>query len=170
MKIVKSILLLSLVAALFTSCNSVRIHEETISNEIKSEKLALNTYFDKDEYTIIGTVTGASDFVWYNQLSSTYKGDSGKYGYIYEPSEVNIGEKIFVGTGKRLKEAEADPALQRAKLNANYQLIENAYALGGDSIFDPIYTVESIVDINDANNVRQYKVTVRAKVIKLKTE
>ena len=170
MKIFKSLLLLAFVGALFSSCTSIKIHEETISNEIKSEKLALNTYFDKDEYTILGTVTGESDFVWYNPVTSTYKGDSGKYGYIYEPSEVNIGEKVFVGTGKRLKAAESDPALQKAKLNANYQLIENAYALGGDSIFDPIYTVESIVDINDASNIRQYKVTVRAKVIKLKTE
>jgi hypothetical protein len=157
-------------AALFTSCKTIKIHEETISNEIKSEKLALNTYFDKDEYTIIGTVSGESDFVWYNALTNTYHGDSGKYGYIYEPTEVNIGEKIFVGTGKKLKASEADPALQRAKLNANYQLIENAYTLGGDSIFDPIYTVESIVDITDTHNIRKYKVTVRAMVIKLKTE
>ena len=170
MKIVKSFFMVALVAALFSSCTSIKIHEETISNEIKSEKLALNTYFDKDEYTIIGTVTGESGFVWYNSIISTYEGDSGKYGYIYEPSEVNIGDKVFIGTGKRLKSAESDPALQRAKLNANYQLIENAYALGGDSIFDPIYTVESITDITDASNVRKYKVTVRAKVIKLKTE
>lgn len=68
------------------------------------------------------------------------------------------------------KVAEADPAMQKAKLNANYQLIQNAYALGGDSIFDPIYTVESIVDITDTHNIRKYKVTVRAMVIKLKTE
>lgn len=170
MKNVKTILLVTIIAALFTSCKSLRIHEETISNEIKSEKLALNTYFDKDEYTIIGTVTGESDFVWYNSLKSTYDGDSGKYGYIYEPSEVNIGDKVFVGTGKKLKSAESNPAFQRAKLNANYQLIENAYAMGGDSIFDPIYTVESITDITDSSNVQKYKVTVRAKVIKLKTE
>lgn len=170
MKIIKSLFLLTFVVALFSSCTSIKIHEETISNEIKSEKLALNTYFDKNEYTILGTVTGESDFVWYNPSLSLYKGDSGKYGYIYEPSEVNIGEKVFVGTGKRLKAAETDPALQRAKLNANYQLIENAFALGGDSIFDPIYTVESIVDMTDSANIRQYKVTVRAKVIKLKTE
>lgn len=170
MKIAKSILLLALVSAIFSSCKSIKIHEETVSNEIKSEKLALNTYFDKDEYTILGTVTGESDFVWYNSIISTYEGDSGKYGYIYEPTEVNIGDKVFVGTGKKLKAAESDPALQRAKLNANYQLIQNAYALGGDSIFDPIYTVESIVDITDTSNVRKYKVSVRAKVIKLKTE
>lgn len=170
MKNVKTILLVTIIAALFTSCKSLRIHEEKIINEIKSEKLALNTYFDKDEYTIIGTVTGESDFVWYNSLKSTYDGDSGKYGYIYEPSEVNIGDKVFVGTGKKLKSAESNPAFQRAKLNANYQLIENAYAMGGDSIFDPIYTVESITDITDSSNVQKYKVTVRAKVIKLKTE
>ena len=170
MKITKSIILLTLVAALFSSCKSIKIHEETISNEIKSEKLALNTYFDKDEYTIIVTVTGKSDFVWYNSLISKFEGDSGKYGYIYEPSEVNIGDKVFVGTGKKLKSAESDPAFQRAKLNANYELIENAYALGGDSIFDPIYTVESIVDITDTHNIQKYKVTVRAMVIKLKTE
>ena len=170
MKIVKSILMLALAAAMFTSCKSIKNHEETISNEIKSEKLALNTYFDKDEYTIIGTVTGESDYVWFNSIISSFEGDSGNYGYIYEPSEVNIGEKIFVGTGKKLKAAEADAALQRAKLNANYQLIQNAYAIGGDSIFDPIYTVESIVDITDTHNIRKYKVTVRAMVIKLKTE
>ena len=105
-----------------------------------------------------------------NSIISSYEGDSGKYGYIYEPSEVNIGEKVFVGTGKRLKSPEADPAFQRAKLNANYQLIENAYALDGDSIFDPIYTVESIVDVTDAHNIHKYKVTVRAMVIKLKTK
>mgnify|MGYP006916328590 CR=1 FL=1 len=42
--------------------------------------------------------------------------------------------------------------------------------MGGDSIFEPVYSVESITDIDSQTEKRQYKVTVRAKVIQLKNK
>ena len=156
--------------ALLASCTSAT-HLENFSNEIKSEKLTLNTYYDKDDYTVLGTATGTSAFVWWNVETKEFIGDSGKYGYIYEPKELHLGEGIFVGTGKKASTwNDEQEALSRARLNANYQLIEEAYAMGGDSIFEPVYSVESITDIDSQTETRQYKVTVRAKVIQLKNK
>ena len=154
-------------AVVLTSCTSIR--QESLTNEIKSEKIALNTYFDKNEYSIIGTVNGESDFVWYNSKDSKYEGDSGKYGYVYEPTAVNVGEGLFVGTGKKLMaNGTEEEILRRAKLNANYELIQAAYAKGGDYILEPIYTVETKSDSNENDGAKKVKVTVRAKVIQLK--
>lgn len=150
-----------------TSCTSIR--QESLTNEIKSEKIALNTYYDKDEYSIIGTANGESEFVWYNSGDSKFEGDSGKYGYIYEPTAVNVGEGLFVGTGKKLLGNGAEEeVIRRAKLNANYELIQDAYAKGGDYILEPIYTVETKSDSNVDDGAKKVKVTVRAKVIQLK--
>lgn len=154
-------------AIVLTSCTSIR--QESLTNEIKSEKIALNTYFDKNEYSIIGTVNGESDFVWYNSRDTKYEGDSGKYGYIYEPTAVNVGEGLFVGTGKKLiGNVAEEEVLRRAKLNANYELIQAAYAKGGDYILEPVYTVETKSDSSEDDGVKKVKVTVRAKVIQLK--
>ena len=154
---------------LLSSCTTLRTQYTT--NEISSEKIALNTYFDKNEYSIIGTASGESDFVYYDSTSTLYKGDSEKYGYIYEPTAVNVGEKVFVGTGKKLLGANnEDEALKRAKLNANYELIQDAYSQGGDFIIEPIYTVEMVSDAKTNNGAKKYKVTVKAKVIRLNTK
>ena len=94
-----------------------------------------------------------------------------KYGYIYEPTTVNVGDKVFVGTGKKLLGANNEAeALKRAKLNANYEMIQNAYSQGGDYIIEPIYTVEMISDEKTSNGAEKYKVTVKAKVIRLNTK
>ena len=163
--------MLILPATFFMSCLTTSVHEETASTEIKAERFALNTYFEKDDYVVLGTATGQSDFVWKDSLKNTFNGDTGKYGYIYEPKETTLGEGIFVGTGKRaLNKADADEALYRARLNANYELIQKTYELGGDSIFDPVYTVEKISDADSVSSKTQYKVTVRAKVIQFKTK
>ena len=152
---------------MLTSCTSIR--QESLTNEIKSEKIALNTYFDKNEYSIIGTANGESEFVWYNSSSSKYEGDSGKYGYVYEPTAVNVGEGLFVGTGKKLLgNAQEEEILRRAKLNANYELIQDAYTKGGDFILEPVYTVETKSDSNENAGAKKIKVTVRAKIIQLK--
>ena len=159
----KGLVTIAIISAsvLLSSCTTIRTQYAT--NEISSEKIALNTYFDKNEYSIIGTASGESDFVYYDSSTSLYKGDSMKYGYIYEPTAVNVGDKVFVGTGKKLLGANnEEEALKRAKLNANYQLIQDAYSQGGDYIVEPIYTVEM------TNNGA--KVTVKAKVIRLNTK
>lgn len=152
-----------------SSCTTLRTQYTT--NEISSEKIALNTYFDKNEYSIIGTAYGESDFVYYDTSLALYKGDSMKYGYIYEPTAVNVGDKVFVGTGKKLLGANSETeTLRRAKLNANYALIQDAYSQGGDFILEPIYTVEMISDEKTNNGAETYKVTVKAKVIRLNTK
>lgn len=156
----------------FTSCQTV--NRDAFSNEIQSEKLVLNTYLDKSEYTVIGTAKGESDFVWWNDISKKFSGDSEKYGYISQREDSFIGENVYVGTGKKAADTESTEAFQRAKLNANYALIEEAYKMGGDEILEPIYTVEMhAVGTQETQKGYkggrvQYKVTARAKVIQLK--
>ena len=139
-------------------------------NEINSEKMVVNTYFDRDDFVILGTVTGESDYV-------VVVGDSGKYGMIYERSGANLGDKTFIGTGRRIKGRDASEAVYRAKLNANYVLIENADKIGADAIFDPIYTVEmKAIDSTETaigsftGGTISAKVTVRAKAIQFKKQ
>ena len=163
---------------LAASCTTVRM--QTTTNEIKSEKMVLNTFLDRDDWSVIGTATGESDFVYWSDDDDEYKGDSGKYGYIYEPAEPFIGQadngqKMYVGVGKKLVANPESEALRRAKLNAIYALIEEAYKLGGDSIFEPVYTVETDGErttspFGTADGKTKYKVTVRAKVIQIKLQ
>lgn len=167
--VLKSLALLAVVAAFFTSCNSLK-EISNYSNEIHSEKLGINTYFDKGEYSIIGTAEGESDFVWWNSSEEEYTGDSGKYGYISEPTTINVGDKVIVGTGKKTVTTYEEEIVRRARLNANYQMIENAYEMGGDYILDPIYTVEIDTSNATGTEIRKARVKVRAKVIQLKTK
>ena len=169
--ILKSIVLLALVAAFFMSCTSNRNSASytNYTNEIKSDSVAINTYFDKDDYSVIGPAEGESEFVWYNNSTNKYEGDSGKYGYISQPTTVYVGDGYIVGAGKVTAQNLSDEEIVlRARLNANYILIEKAYAMGGDTILEPIYSVV----IENANSsgaeVRKAKVKVRAKVIQLK--
>ena len=151
-------------AALFASCTSILPYS---TNEIKAEHFVMDTYLNRDDYVIIGTATGTSDFVGPRDGGDKYvhKGDSCKYGYIFEPSEPFVGEGVYVGTGrKNVYYDDEDEALTYARLNANYELIESAFEMGGDSIVDPIYTVQTKVESGDEVF---YKVTVRAKVIQI---
>ena len=144
------------------------------TDEIQAERVVLNTYLDKDEYTVIGTAEGESDFVYWSRIDRAYLGDSEKYGYISGREDAFIGDKVYVGTGKKLLDKTEAEALRRARLNANYALIQKAYEMGGDEILEPIYTVE--MHAADGLNTKKgykygtvkYKVTVRAKVIQLK--
>ena len=66
-------------------------------------------------------------------------------------------------------------ALEIAKLTANYNLIQNVYKMGGDSILEPIYIVHKAVETEKnflfgKTVTTKYKVYVRAEVVKLKTE
>lgn len=174
LKIATGLLILCGIA--FTSCSTVTKVSST--NEIKSEQMVLNTYLDRNDYTIIGTVSGTSEFVSFNAETGEWTGDSGNYGYIYEPAETFIGQTEngngkFVGVGKKASNTSESEALQRAKLNANFIMIEEAYKLGGDSILSPIYTVEKhSEESKNGSYVKSvsYKVSVRAKVIQIKTK
>lgn len=175
MKVLKKIVIGTalVLSAILTACTSVQNLSST-TNEIKSEQMVLNTYMDRTDYSIIGTASGSSEFVYFDSHSGKYAGDSGKYGYINEPSETFIGQtengsKMFVGVGKKGKAVSADEALKRATLNANYSLIENAYEMGGDSIFEPVYTVEKEEEKSNSSSLVKYRVSVKAKVIQLKT-
>lgn len=174
MKILKKFTLgISLLACIaFSACTTVT--RTTTANAIKSEQFVLNTFLDRDDYSVVGTATGISEFVYWDSEKREYIGDSGKYGYISEPKEPFLGQadngtKMFVGVGKKSVENSETGAFLLAKLNANYNMIEEAYKLGGDSIFEPIYSVETISESTGSTvNKVQYKVTVRAKVIQLK--
>jgi hypothetical protein len=147
----------------FLSCQTVGT--TGLFNEIQSEKIVVNTYPLTENYTVIGTAKGESDYVCYNSMKGNFDGDTGKYGYIFEREDSFIGDKVYIGTGKKSQKTEEEDkaALQRAKLNANYDLIEEAFKMGGDEILEPIYTAEII---KKSGSRLYYKVTVRAKVIK----
>lgn len=174
MKVLKKLVIGTalVLSATLTACTSVQNLSST-TNEIKSEQMVLNTYMDRSDYSVIGTASGSSEFVYLDSHSGKYVGDSGKYGYINEPSETFIGQtengsKMFIGVGKKDKLISTDEALKRATLNANYSLIENAYEMGGDSIFEPVYTVEKEEENSSSSSTVKYRVSVRAKVIQLK--
>lgn len=173
-KIATGILILCGIA--FTSCNTVTKISST--NEIKSEQMVLNTYLDREDYTIIGTVSGTSEFVSFDAETGEWVGDSEKYGYIYESAETFLGQTEngngkFVGVGKKEVSLSEPEALRRAKLNANFIMIEEAYKLGGDSILSPIYTVEKHSEESKSGSYVKkvsYKVSARAKVIQIKAK
>ena len=98
-------------------------------------------------------------------------GDSEKYGYISQPTTVYVGDGYIVGTGKVTAQNLTDEEIVRiARLNANYILIEKAYAMGGDTILEPIYSVVIENSSASGTEVRKAKVKVRAKVIQLKLQ
>jgi len=168
--ILKTMVLLAVSAAIFLSCSSAKDYT-SYTNEIKSDSIAINTYFDRDDYSVIGTAEGESDYIWYNAFENEYVGDSEKYGYISQPTTVYVGDGYIVGTGKVTAQNLTDEEIvRRARLNANYILIEKAYAMGGDTILEPIYSVVIENSSASGTEVRKAKVKVRAKVIQLKLQ
>ena len=75
---------------LLTSCETTN-KETTLMNQVFSEGMVFNTYFDREDFTILGTVRGESDYVYYSRELLAYVGDSYNYGYI---SEI-IRKRIF---------------------------------------------------------------------------
>ena len=168
--ILKTMVLLAVSAAILLSCSSAKDYT-SYTNEIKSDSIAINTYFDRDDYSVIGTAEGESDYIWYNAFENEYVGDSEKYGYISQPTTVYVGDGYIVGTGKVTAQNLTDEEIvRRARLNANYILIEKAYAMGGDTILEPIYSVVIENSSASGTEVRKAKVKVRAKVIQLKLQ
>ncbi len=87
------------------------INRQAVTTEIKSEHIVLNTILDRSDFSIIGVAEGASDFVYYDSQARDFAGDSGKYGIIYESAEnflgqTDNGDKMYVGTGRKLQNAE----------------------------------------------------------------
>lgn len=153
----------------FFGCQTQKF--ESTTNEITAQKLAINTFIDKSEYDVIGTAVGTSEFILpYETSSQTYPGDSGKYGYVYDSEEAFVGDKIYVGTGRKQRASNPYEAgnLTIARLNAQYDLIQSAYDMGGDTIIEPTYSIETKAEGSGSSRKVQYKVTVRAKVIQLK--
>lgn len=182
----KKSLMLSTVAVLAasiiaTSCVSTnqKIDPYTdLSNEINSQNAVINTMFDKNDYRVIGRVTGKSDYIYWNEDLKEYTGDSHKYGVLNSPDTMHIGKGFAFGSGFRTS-FKATSALEIAKQNAYYDLIQNAYAMGADSVIEPLITVETTGDCvseldgdkkvasKSYENIK-YKVTVRAVAIQLK--
>lgn len=161
---------LSALCAFFVSCASVEVH--TFENEVKSEKLVLNTLFEKDDYVLLDTVVASSDFVYFDNAKMEYAGDSLKYGYISMPENVVIDTNQAISIGKKM-DKENVSALEIAKKNANYELIQKITEMNADTILEPVYTVETqrIDSVSIFKRVAKrcsYKVTVRAKAIQLK--
>lgn len=157
--------------AFFVSCASVKVH--TFENEVKSEKLVLNTLFEKDDYILLDTVVASSDFVYFDNAKMEYVGDSLKYGYISMPENVVIDINQAISIGKKIMDKENVSALEIAKKNANYELIQKITEMDADTILEPVYTVETqrIDSVSIFKRVAKrcsYKVTVRAKAIQLK--
>lgn len=164
-----SLFAVSAVCAVFSACSSTRF-VEIEETEMKSEKLVINSMFDRDDFSVIDTVSGSSDFVTFNPVTREYEGDSHKYGFIAEPENLVVDANLGVSTGKKAYAARTN-ALEVAKQNANYVLIQQANELGADTLIEPMYTVESKIEyIGKAVRKIAYKVSVKAKALKIKKD
>jgi hypothetical protein len=156
---------LTLVSTIFMSCISVERAEEM---EMKSEKLVINSMFNRDDFILIDTITASSDVVTYDYSSREYTGDSLKYGIISEPENLVVDLNLAVSTGRKPKRARGN-ALEIAKQNANYELIKKAEELGADTLLEPMYSIEKDATyVGKSPKKESYKVTVKAKALKLK--
>ena len=141
------------------SCGTTADYQGTVTS-VTAEQIAINTFIGTDRYSIVGKVTGESEFVYYNRSNGEYVGDTKQYGYIYDHAKSKVGEGVFVGTGKVLNEEIMPEAQRIAKLNAQYKLLEEMKELGADTIVIPTYTVET--DNSPIKDEVSYKVTVTA--------
>ena len=154
------------IIVLVTSCMSTEIASKTMMNQISSEGLIVNTFMDRDDYTVVGTVRGESGFVYYDSGSMKFVGDSNNYGYINERVSASVDHDLYVGVGRENNLFYTpETALERAKLNALYNLIQEANELEADFIFEPTYTVE--INPNRESGELMYKVTVKAVAAKI---
>ena len=165
---------LMVLGAVFTSCTTTKVTTTTKQNEIKSEKMIINTLFEKGDFAILGNVTGESDYVYFDNDTKSFVGDSQCYGFIPEPDSVVVDKNYAVSIGKK-KTTYANTAIEIAKQNAYYNLIQKAYDMGADSILEPTVTIETINEDEVSATMRkpvktQYKVTVRAKAIQIKNK
>lgn len=164
-----------LVVSLFVSCATTTENVVLMQNEIKSENLVINTCFEKDDYEILGSVKGESDFVYYDFESKKIIGDSMCYGTLNQSAKYAIGKGFAAGYGK-ISTVNGTTPLEIATANAYYKLIENAYALGADTVLEPTVQIEThtskIVKAgllpSKTQTPTSYKVTVRAIAVQLK--
>ena len=169
---------------IFTSCASNTTTQSSeffsdFSNEIKSDSIVINTLFDKDDYKVVGRVSGSSDFVYLDEDNNAV-GDSHKYGKLNQSDTIALAKGFALGTGVKRQTPSYDVALDIAKQNALYALIENAYAMGADTVIEPIYTVETQTEVitttttsknstsEKKESITKYKVTVRAIAVQIK--
>lgn len=166
----KTILTLSTVLCaglLFISCQSSSVF--TVEDEIKSEKMVINTMFTREDVIIKDTITVSSDFVYYDSERSEYVGDTYCYGNIAVPSKVVIGDEIAVSVGKKSVDKKSKGAYLRAKQNAEYLLIKEARKIGADTVLEPTYMVEHQLDTQGSKVLKDaYKITVTAVAVQLK--
>lgn len=156
--------------ALLSSCATFDVATKT--TEMKSEKLVINTLFEREDYTILGTVSGESDYVSFNVVTKAYDGDSLNYGFINEPENVVIDEKMAASIGKKSSFVKMN-ALEIAKQNAYYNLIQKANEMGADTVLEPTVLVETKRTATKFGNMTKnisYKVTVKAKAIQIKNK
>ena len=162
-KSVLSIICLAAISAVFSACTTVSL-EDTVETEMKSEKLVINSIFNRNDFVLLDTVSGSSDFVTYDYVTKKTTGDSFKYGVIAEPENLVVDVNLAVCTGKK-------PSVLRNNVLeiANYELIMKADELGADTLIEPMYTIEKKAEYV-GNSVRKesYKVNVKAKALKLK--
>ncbi len=148
-----------LIVAGLTSCATTTVklaHYSTQQTEIKTTKLSINAEFNREDFDFIGKVTGESDYVYFDNINGTFVGDSLCYGLIPSSSDRNSEGNYLLVTD----------AFEIAKLNAYYNLIQNAYELGADSVLEPIMSVETAYD----NAITKYKVSVVSQAIKIKID
>lgn len=145
-------------AVVLSSCSTVK-NVVAFSDEMKAENIVMNTCFDKNDYVILGSISGSSDYVYYDDDSEMYVGDTYKYGYLNFPERVAVGKGFAAGYGIRsVGKGESPYAIARA--NAYYELIKKARELGADSVLEP--TIQAEYDAS------RCKVTVHAIAVQLK--
>ena len=173
MKKIIGFAVLSAVLAL-SSCSSLK-DVVVFSDELKAENLVLNTCFDKNDYVILGSIAGSSDYVYYDEEKEEIIGDTYKYGTLNFPEKVAVGKGFAAGYGKKSSQW-GDSALQIAESNAYYELIKKAREIGADTVLEPTVQIEcdtlkdkaSMTFVSNSKKATKYKVTVRAIAVQLK--
>ena len=67
-KNVLPIICLAAVLSVFSACTTVSL-EDTVETEMKSEKLVINSIFNRNDFVLLDTVSGSSDFVTYDYVT-----------------------------------------------------------------------------------------------------
>ena len=167
-KTISAFCTLLLSGLLFNSCLTTTSYS-TVEDEIKSEKLVINTMFGREDLKVLDTITVSSDFVYYDPELPGYAGDTYCYGNIAVPSKVVVGDDIAVSIGKMPADKKSRGAYLRAKQNADYLLIQEARKIGADTVLEPSYTVEHEVKAKGKRLLKDaYKITVTAVAVQLK--
>lgn len=148
-------ILISMALVFITGCaTSVSVVN---NNEIRSKYVEINPIIERDQYIILQKVTGSSEYITIEK--NQIVGDSKKYGA--------IKQQVIEEPVKRSKK-DINIAIETARSNALYQVIQKTNEIGGDTIIEPLEQIETKIETKAHKDKYYYKVTITALAVQLK--